>query len=195
MNGGGSAADSDELKTVLMNHSRMSAKTCQVSFSRCFGPRAHRRAFRNRAPHCASDTEPARDSSPFGLAPSGKVRSRRGSPSRRPYRAVVALTVWPSIASRIRRQTLKSGPDRPAATSSDHRRGPGRGRDGPPRRGRRNRRRPPPGQVGIISRWPEVVVPPAPAPGSWTEWVASKTTGAPVACICGIARKSLTSRP
>ena len=38
-------------------------------------------------------------------------------------------------------------------------------------------------------------VPPGPPPGSWTECVASKTTGAPVACIWGIARKSLTSRP
>ena len=33
------------------------------------------------------------------------------------------------------------------------------------------------------------------AEGSWTEWVASKTTGAPDACIWGIALKSLTSRP
>ena len=32
-------------------------------------------------------------------------------------------------------------------------------------------------------------------PGSWTLWVASKMTGGPRACICGMARMSLTSRP
>ena len=45
--------------------------------------------------------------------------------------------------------------------------------------------------TGTYSRWPPLV-PPSP-PGCCTEWVASNTTGQPVAASCGRARMSETS--
>ena len=84
----------------------------------------------------------------------------------------------PSTASRIRRQTARrSRSSSRSALGPSERASSGSGWTS--RKGRRSRRRPPPGQVGDHLALAGGCRPARPAAGSWTEWVASKTTGAP----------------